>query len=139
MAVGQANTMAVAWPAVTARTLDGEAAAATIKARLKARIDALVARGIRPGLGTVLVGDDGPSANYVAMKHRDSAELGMGGRDLHLPADATQADVLAAVEDLNADPAIHAFLLQYPFPGHLDYEAAVLAMDPTRTWTACTR
>jgi methylenetetrahydrofolate dehydrogenase (NADP+) / methenyltetrahydrofolate cyclohydrolase len=117
---------------VTAKILNGEAVAATIKADLKTRIDALVARGVKPGLGTVLVGDDGPSTNYVAMKHRDCAELGMSGRDEHLPADATQADVLAVVADLNADPTIDAFLLQYPFPAHLDYESAVLTMDPAK-------
>jgi methylenetetrahydrofolate dehydrogenase (NADP+)/methenyltetrahydrofolate cyclohydrolase len=120
----------VAWTAVTAKILDGESVAATIRAGLKERIDDLLARGVTPGLGTVLVGDDGPSSNYVAMKHRDCAELGMAGRDEHLPADATQAQVEAVVADLNADAAVDAFLLQYPFPKHLDYEAAVSVMDP---------
>jgi methylenetetrahydrofolate dehydrogenase (NADP+)/methenyltetrahydrofolate cyclohydrolase len=118
--------------AVTAKILDGEAVAAIIKADLKTRIDALVARGITPGLGTVLVGDDGPSANYVAMKHRDCAELGMTSRDVHLPATATQDEVLAVVADLNADATVDAYLMQYPFPPHLDYESAVLTMDPEK-------
>jgi len=115
-----------------AQILDGEQAAAAIKADLKVRIDALIARGVTPGLGTLLVGDDGPSATYVGMKHRDCAELGIHSRDVRLPPDATQADVLAAVAELGADPAVHAFLQQYPFPEHLDYEGAVLAMDPAK-------
>jgi methylenetetrahydrofolate dehydrogenase (NADP+)/methenyltetrahydrofolate cyclohydrolase len=117
---------------VTAQILDGEAVAARIRADLKQRIDALLDRGVTPGLGTLLVGDDGPSANYVAMKHRDGAELGMAGRDVKLPADATQDDVLAAIAELNADPAVHAFLAQHPFPDHLDYESAILTMDPAK-------
>ena len=82
---------------MTAITLDGNALAATIKDDLRTRIDALADRGITPGLGTVLVGDDGPSANYVSMKHQDCAELGMHSVDRRLPADATQAQVEAAV------------------------------------------
>ena len=117
---------------VTARTLDGERVAATIKAGLAVRIEALAARGVRPGLGTLLVGDDGPSANYVAMKHRDCEELGIASHHRHLPADATQADVLAVVEEFNTDPEIDAFLMQYPFPAHLDYEAALLRVDPVK-------
>jgi methylenetetrahydrofolate dehydrogenase (NADP+)/methenyltetrahydrofolate cyclohydrolase len=117
---------------MTARTLDGEVVAAAIKAGLAERIEALAARGVRPGLGTLLVGDDGPSANYVAMKHRDCEELGIASYHRHLPADATQADVLAVVEAFNADPAVDAYLMQYPFPAHLDYEAALLRVDPAK-------
>jgi methylenetetrahydrofolate dehydrogenase (NADP+) / methenyltetrahydrofolate cyclohydrolase len=117
---------------MTAQTLDGELVAATIKADLHARIDALIDRGITPGLGTLLVGDDAPSANYVSMKHRDCAELGMASRDERLPATATQAEVQAVVESLNHDPAVDAYLIQYPFPPGLDYEAAILAMDPDK-------
>ncbi len=117
---------------MTAQTLDGELVAATIKAELRTRIDALIDRGITPGLGTLLVGDDGPSANYVSMKHRDCAELGMMSRDERLPATATQAEVHAVVESLNEDPSVDAFLIQHPFPAGLDFEAAVLAMDPDK-------
>jgi methylenetetrahydrofolate dehydrogenase (NADP+)/methenyltetrahydrofolate cyclohydrolase len=117
---------------VTARTLDGEVVAAAIKADLATRVQALVAVGHRPGLATLLVGDDGPSANYVAMKHRDCQELGIASRQEALPADATQADVEAVVADLNADPAVDAYLMQYPFPGHLDYEGALLRVDPAK-------
>ena len=86
---------------MTAIKLDGEGLAAEIKADLRTRIEALAERGITPGLATVLVGDDGPSSNYVAMKHRDSAELGMASFDERLPATATQAEVDAVVDKLN--------------------------------------
>ncbi|MCQ3812097.1 MAG: bifunctional 5,10-methylenetetrahydrofolate dehydrogenase/5,10-methenyltetrahydrofolate cyclohydrolase, partial [Acidimicrobiia bacterium] len=81
---------------------------------------------------TLLVGDDGPSANYVAMKHRDSEELGMGSREVRLPADASQDEVDAVVDDFNADPAVDAYIMQYPFPGQLDYETALLRVLPEK-------
>ncbi|MFZ4518394.1 MAG: bifunctional 5,10-methylenetetrahydrofolate dehydrogenase/5,10-methenyltetrahydrofolate cyclohydrolase [Microthrixaceae bacterium] len=117
---------------MTARTLDGEALAAAVKDDLRTRVAALADRGITPGLGTVLVGDDGPSANYVSMKHRDCAELGIASVDRRLPATATQAEVAAVVAELNADPAVDAFILQYPFPAGLDYTSAILAVDPAK-------
>ena len=117
---------------MSAIVLDGERLAAEIREELRGRIEALRQRGVAPGLGTVLVGDDGPSANYVAMKHRDCAELGIESRHVHLPADATQVDVDAAVDRFNADDGVHAYLMQYPFPSHLDYEAALLRVDPAK-------
>jgi methylenetetrahydrofolate dehydrogenase (NADP+) / methenyltetrahydrofolate cyclohydrolase len=117
---------------MTATVLDGEALAARIKEDLRGRIAALAERGITPGLGTVLVGDDGPSANYVSMKHRDCAEVGMASVDRRLPAGATQSDVEAVIADLNADPAVDAFIVQYPFPAGLDYERAILGVDPAK-------
>ncbi len=115
---------------MTAIKLDGEMVAAEIKNDLRNRIEALADRGITPGLGTLLVGDDGPSANYVAMKHHDCEELGMSSRELHLPATATQAEVDAVVDDFNADPAVDAFIVQYPFPAGLNYEAALIRVLP---------
>lgn len=117
---------------MTAQILDGELVADTIKVDLVQRIEALADRGITPGLGTILVGDDGPSANYVAMKHRDCAELGIASRGAHLPASATLADVLAVVDDYNADPGVDAVLIQYPFPDGVDYETALLRLDPAK-------
>lgn len=117
---------------MSARILDGEAAASAVKEELRTRIDALVERGITPGLGTVLVGDDGPSANYVSMKHRDAAELGIHSVERHLPATATQAEIGATVADLNADPAVDAYIIQYPFPPGLDYTAAITEVDPAK-------
>ncbi|MGZ4707570.1 MAG: bifunctional 5,10-methylenetetrahydrofolate dehydrogenase/5,10-methenyltetrahydrofolate cyclohydrolase [Acidimicrobiales bacterium] len=117
---------------MTAQTLDGELVAAAIKADLVQRVEALADRGVTPGLGTILVGDDGPSANYVAMKHRDCAELGIASRGEHLPATATLADVLAVVDDYNADPGVDAVLIQYPFPAGIDYETALMRLDPAK-------
>ena len=117
---------------MTARVLDGEAVAAQIKADLVGRVQVLIERGITPGLGTVLVGDDGPSANYVAMKHRDCEALGIVSHHVHLPTDATQDDVIAVVDRFNADPAVDAYLMQYPFPKHLDFEGALLRVDPAK-------
>jgi methylenetetrahydrofolate dehydrogenase (NADP+)/methenyltetrahydrofolate cyclohydrolase len=117
---------------MTATVMDGEALAARIKEDLADRITALADRGRTPGLGTLLVGDDGPSQKYVSMKHADCAELGIHSTDVRLPGTATQADVLEAVAQLNADPAVDAFILQYPFPDDLDYDEAVLAVDPAK-------
>jgi methylenetetrahydrofolate dehydrogenase (NADP+) / methenyltetrahydrofolate cyclohydrolase len=99
---------------VTATILDGKATLALIKAELAQRITALAARGVVPGLGTVLVGDDPGSRWYVAAKHRDCAEIGIASIQRELPATATQAEVLAVVDELNADPACTAFLVQQP-------------------------
>jgi len=117
---------------MTAIKLDGEMLSAEIKTSLSTRIAALIERGITPTLGTLLVGDDGPSANYVAMKHRDSAELQMGSREVHLPATATQADVDGVVDDFNSDPSVDAYIMQYPFPAHLNYEAALMRVLPEK-------
>jgi methylenetetrahydrofolate dehydrogenase (NADP+)/methenyltetrahydrofolate cyclohydrolase len=117
---------------MTAITLDGEAVAAKVRAEVAERVAALGAVGITPGLGTVLVGDDGPSARYVAMKHADCAEVGVVSFDERLAATATQGDVDAVVDRLNADDRVHAYLMQYPFPEGLDYEAALERVDPAR-------
>lgn len=117
---------------MTAIRLDGDVAAAVLKDDLRSRIDALAEAGVVPGLGTLLVGDDGPSSNYVSMKHRDATDLGLHTRDVRLGADASEADVLAAVDDLNTDPGVHAYIVQYPFPPGLRYEPALLAVDPAK-------
>jgi methylenetetrahydrofolate dehydrogenase (NADP+)/methenyltetrahydrofolate cyclohydrolase len=117
---------------MTAITLDGDALAAQIKDDLRSRVAALAERGVVPGLGTILVGDDGPSANYVGMKHKDCAQVGLHSVDRRLPATATQAEVEQAVAELNDDPSVHAFIVQYPFPKGLDYEAAILGVDPAK-------
>lgn len=109
--------------------MDGEAVAARIKTDLAGRIAAL---GVTPGLGTLLVGDDGPSAKYVAMKHRDAGELGIASFDEHLPADVDPAEIDAVIDRWNADPAVDAYLCQYPFPPGFDYEAHLLRVDPAK-------
>ncbi len=92
----------------------------------------LAAVGRRVGLGTILVGDDVPSARYVAMKHQDSAEVGMASFHQHLEATATQRDVEEAVERFNSDPAVDAFLVQVPLPAHLDEERVLLGVQPDK-------
>jgi methylenetetrahydrofolate dehydrogenase (NADP+) / methenyltetrahydrofolate cyclohydrolase len=117
---------------VTAQVLDGEAVAGQIRAELAVRVAELAASGIRPGLGTILVGDDAASARYVAMKHADCAEVGIESFHAHLPADAGQHDVAEAVRRFNDSPDIDAFLMQYPFPAGLDYGAALMAAHPDK-------
>jgi methylenetetrahydrofolate dehydrogenase (NADP+) / methenyltetrahydrofolate cyclohydrolase len=112
--------------------LDGEAVAARMKADVADRVAALAAEGHSVGLGTLLVGDDGPSARYVALKHEDCAALGIHSVGEHLPASATQHDVLEAIARFNADPKVSAFLVQLPLPAGLDEERALLAVDPDK-------
>ena len=93
---------------------------------------ALADRGISPGLGTILVGADEASAGYVRKKHETCQQVGMISHHIDVPADGTQADLIAAVEHFNADPAVDAYLIQYPVPPQFDFNAAVLAMDPEK-------
>ena len=115
---------------MVAITLDGELAATELKENLKQRISELSKVSVTPGLGTILVGDDGPSKNYIAMKHRDCKELGMHSKEIALPGNTSQQEILEAVEAFNHDPQIHAFIIQYPFPDGLDYESALLEVLP---------
>ena len=117
---------------MTAITLDGELLAGEVKADLRVRIAALAERGVTPGLGTILVGDDQASQNYVAMKHRDCGQLGMHSREAGLSASATQAEIDAVVDVFNDDPAVDAYIIQYPFPAGLDYEAALMRVRPEK-------
>ena len=101
-------------------------------ADLEPRIKRLIDLGHTPGLATILVGDDGESAGYIRMKQEKAAEVGMTSPHIHLPADARQSDLLAAVHAFNDDPAVDAMLVQHPTPPQIDYEAALLAMDPDK-------
>jgi methylenetetrahydrofolate dehydrogenase (NADP+)/methenyltetrahydrofolate cyclohydrolase len=117
---------------VGATILDGKATAAEIKADLAGRVARLAAAGVRPGLGTVLVGDDPGSRAYVAGKHRDCAEVGIGSIQVELPADSSQAQVEQAVDRLNADPACTGYIVQLPLPAGLDANAVLARMDPRK-------
>jgi methylenetetrahydrofolate dehydrogenase (NADP+)/methenyltetrahydrofolate cyclohydrolase len=117
---------------MTARILDGEAVASRIRAEVADAVIALRAEGVHPGLGTILVGDDPPSARYVAMKHADCDEVGIVSVHEHLRADVAQDELEAVIARFNADPAVHAYLVQVPLPGGLDEEAALLAVDPRK-------
>lgn len=116
----------------TARPLDGLAVAAQKKEELKKRVDALAQRGRRPGLGTILVGDDPASAVYVAAKHRDCEEVGIKSIDVRLPTDSEQEAVERAVHTLNENPACTGFIVQLPLPAHLDESAVLNLMDPAK-------
>jgi methylenetetrahydrofolate dehydrogenase (NADP+)/methenyltetrahydrofolate cyclohydrolase len=117
---------------VVALTLDGVATAAAVKGELAGRIAALRERGVVPGLGTLLVGEDPGSRSYVAGKHRDCAEVGIESIRVDLPATATQADVEAAIAELNANPAVTGYIVQLPLPRGLDEHAALELIDPSK-------
>ena len=117
---------------MTATILDGKALAATIKGQLAARVTALKAKGIAPGLGTVLVGDDPGSHSYVAGKHRDCQEVGINSIRVDLKADASQADVLAAIKDLNNSKECTGYIVQLPLPKGIDTQKILEAIDPAK-------
>jgi methylenetetrahydrofolate dehydrogenase (NADP+)/methenyltetrahydrofolate cyclohydrolase len=117
---------------MTANILDGKAAAAEIRSALKERVALLAERGIEPGLGTVLVGDDPGSRAYVNGKHRDCAEVGIASIRRDLPADATQDQVEAVVDELNADPACTGYIVQLPLPGGLETQPVLERIDPAK-------
>ncbi|PYG00605.1 methylenetetrahydrofolate dehydrogenase (NADP+) / methenyltetrahydrofolate cyclohydrolase [Georgenia satyanarayanai] len=117
---------------MTARILDGKATAAQIKSELATRVAALRERGVVPGLGTVLVGEDPGSRSYVAGKHRDCAEVGIESIRVDLPATATQEEILEAVDRLNADPACTGYIVQLPLPAGVDTNAVLERIDPDK-------
>ncbi|ASY22930.1 methylenetetrahydrofolate dehydrogenase (NADP+) / methenyltetrahydrofolate cyclohydrolase [Candidatus Planktophila versatilis] len=117
---------------MSAQILDGKALAATIKKDLTARTQALKAKGIIPGLGTILVGDDPGSHSYVGGKHRDCQEVGINSIRIDLPATATQADVLVAIKDLNAAKECTGYIVQLPLPGSINTQLILEAIDPTK-------
>lgn len=117
---------------MSAQILDGRSMAAVIRAELTARVGVLLEQDVRPGLGTVLVGDDPGSRAYVAGKHRDCAQVGIASIRRDLPADATQSDVERVVDELNADPACTGYIVQLPMPAGLDAVAVLARMDPAK-------
>ena len=117
---------------MTAVILDGKATAAEVKEQLATRVAALAAAGLVPGLGTVLVGDDPGSRAYVAGKHRDSAQVGIASIRRDLPASASQQQVEAVVDELNADPACTGYIVQLPLPPGLDALAVLHRIDPAK-------
>ncbi|SNY49476.1 bifunctional 5,10-methylenetetrahydrofolate dehydrogenase/5,10-methenyltetrahydrofolate cyclohydrolase [Paractinoplanes atraurantiacus] len=114
----------------SARLLPGAPVAEAVLADVAERVTRLRARGVTPSLATILVGDDDASAGYIRIKQRQAADLGFESPHEHLPADATQKDLEAVIAGFNDDPAVHGVLIQYPIPGHLDYDAALQTLDP---------
>lgn len=112
--------------------IDGAVVAAKVHNETKQRTEALLARGIRPGLAVVLVGDDPASRAYVRSKDRKAAELGLHSVKKELPASTSQAELLAVVDGLNRDPEVHGILVQSPPPAHIDEAEIVRAIDPRK-------
>jgi methylenetetrahydrofolate dehydrogenase (NADP+) / methenyltetrahydrofolate cyclohydrolase len=119
-------------PVAGARLIDGTALAKTIRAQVAADAAALVARGVTPGLSVVLVGDDPASAVYVGAKEKASREAGMVGETIRLSVDTTQAELLAVVERLNADPRVHGILVQMPLPRQIDPDTVIRHIRPDK-------
>lgn len=117
---------------MSAVLMPGGPVADAVFADLGPRIEKLVAAGHRPGLATVLIGDDEPSARYVSMKMRKAEELGCHSPHVHLPQDTTTEDAIAAVERLNSDPSVDAMLVQHPAPAQVDFDAVLMAVDPDK-------
>ena len=117
---------------MSAQVLDGKATAAAIRVELTERVTALAAKGITPGLGTLLVGEDPGSTWYVNGKHKDCAEVGLASIREDLPATATQEDIEAAVARLNADPACTGFIVQLPLPKGIDTNRVLELVDPDK-------
>jgi methylenetetrahydrofolate dehydrogenase (NADP+) / methenyltetrahydrofolate cyclohydrolase len=117
---------------MTAQLLEGAPVAEAVLVDVARRSDALRAAGTTPGLGTILVGDDPASAGYVRKKHETCERVGVASFDVRLAADAGQQALLDAVHRFNADPAVHAFIIQHPVPAGFDFAAALAAMDPAK-------
>src|SRR5687767_11452933 len=118
---------------MTARVIDGKAAAAEARAEVAREVEELVAAGRpRPGLATILIGDDPASAIYVGGKQKACAEVGITGFDHRLDADVGQGEVEALIDSLNADPSVSGILLQLPTPEQLDSDALVARIDPRK-------
>jgi len=117
---------------MTARILDGVATAAAIKAELKERVARLRADGVVPGLGTLLVGANPGSVSYVTLKHRYAHEVGIESVQIDLPETASREEVLAAVRELNEDPAVDGYIVQLPLPKGIDENEVLEAIDPAK-------
>ena len=118
---------------MAAELIDGKQLANEMRSEIKAKTAALVSEtGVTPGLGVVLVGDDPASRSYVTAKERALAEAGMHSEDIRLPAATTQAELLAVIDKLNADPAVHGILVQLPLPKGLDADAVIRAISPEK-------
>jgi methylenetetrahydrofolate dehydrogenase (NADP+)/methenyltetrahydrofolate cyclohydrolase len=117
---------------MSAQILDGKAVAVAIKAELTVRVTALKAKGITPGLGTVLVGDDPGSHSYVGGKHRDCQEVGINSIRIDLSQNATEKDVLAAIADLNSSKECTGYIVQLPLPKGINTQRILEAIDPSK-------
>ena len=117
---------------MTAEVISGKDMAASIREEVKERIASLKESGLTPGLAVVLVGEDPASQAYVAMKNKDATEVGIHSRQITLPEETSEEELLGVVAGLNADPEIHGVLVQLPLPDQIDESKILLAIDPTK-------
>lgn len=117
---------------MSAKLLEGKPVADAVLTEVGAKVQELKARGVIPGLGTILVGDDGPSISYVKKKHETCAAVGIRSYSITIPADGTQAQLLEAVDRFNNDPEVDAFLIQHPVPAGFDFSEALMLMNPNK-------
>ena len=117
---------------MTAKIIDGKQVAAEMRAELKQKVALLKAKGVTPGLAVILVGDDPASKSYVTAKEKACEEIGVHSEDNRLPAQTTQAELLALIATCNANPKIHGILVQLPLPKHINEDAVLLAVDPAK-------
>ena len=117
---------------MSAQFLAGAPVAEAVLHDVEERIERLTAVGITPGLGTILVGDDPASAGYVRRKHETCAEVGLSSVNIEIPADAGQRALLDAVDQLNADQKVDAYLIQHPVPDGFDFNEALARIDPAK-------
>ncbi|CTQ49915.1 bifunctional methylenetetrahydrofolate dehydrogenase/methenyltetrahydrofolate cyclohydrolase FolD [Jannaschia donghaensis] len=117
---------------MTATIIDGKAFAAGVRGQVTTEVERVKAAGITPGLAVVLVGEDPASEVYVGHKHRATIEVGMTSFEHRLPADTSEGDLFALIDRLNADPAVHGILCQFPVPAHLDERRTVARIDPAK-------
>ncbi|MGB3688844.1 MAG: bifunctional methylenetetrahydrofolate dehydrogenase/methenyltetrahydrofolate cyclohydrolase FolD [Jannaschia helgolandensis] len=117
---------------MTATIIDGKAFAARIREQVATEVARIKAAGVTPGLAVVLVGEDPASAVYVRNKGKQTVEVGMESFEHRLPADTSEADLLALIAQLNADPAVHGILCQLPLPDHIDADKVLAAIDPAK-------
>ena len=117
---------------MTAQLLEGKPVAEAVLADVAERANTLAAQGVTPGLGTILVGDDGASASYVRKKHETCEQVGIASFHKEIAADATQADLLAAVDEFNQNPNVDAYIIQHPVPQGFDFNQAMLRMNPAK-------
>ena len=117
---------------MSAKIIDGKQIAADIREELKTEVAALKEQGVTPGLGVILVGDDPASKSYVSAKEKACGDIGIYSDDNRLPADTSQEDLLALVDQMNRDPKINGILVQLPLPKHINEAAVLLAIDPDK-------
>ena len=118
---------------MSASIIDGKAFAGSVRAQISEHVERLKAdHGITPGLAVILVGEDPASEVYVAAKHRQTVEVGMVSFEHKLPADTSEEDLFAVIDQLNADPTVHGILCQFPVPDHLDERRVVARIDPAK-------